>query len=99
MIGKTLSHYEITAKLGEGGMGEVYLARDTELERKVALKVLPAELADDPERLQRLQREARALASLDHPYIVPVYSFERDQGLHFLARSGRDPGRRPACRP
>lgn len=65
-------------------MGQVYLARDSRLERKVALKVLPADLGEDPERLKRLQREAQALASLDHPHIVPVYSFERDQGLYFL---------------
>ena len=84
MIGTRLSHYEITAKLGEGGMGQVYLAHDTELERKVALKVLPTDLADNPELLQRLQREARALAALDHPHIVPVYSFAREGGLHFL---------------
>ena len=84
MIGERLSHYRITAKLGAGGMGEVYLAEDTKLERKVALKVLPAELADDPDRLKRLQREARALAALDHPNIVTVFSVEEDEGLHFL---------------
>ncbi len=84
MIGTSLSHYEIAAKLGEGGMGQVFLAHDTRLERKVALKVLPAELAEDPERLRRLQREAKALAALDHPHIVPVYSFESAGGVHFL---------------
>ena len=65
-------------------MGEVYLAHDTQLERKVALKVLPADLSEDPERLQRLRREARALAALDHPHIVPVYSFESANGVQFL---------------
>jgi TolB-like protein/Tfp pilus assembly protein PilF len=84
VIGQRLSHYRITAKLGEGGMGEVYLAEDEHLGRKVALKVLPAELADSPDRLKRLQREARALAALDHPNIVTVFSVEEDEGVHFL---------------
>jgi serine/threonine protein kinase/tetratricopeptide (TPR) repeat protein len=84
MVGTTLSHYRITAKLGEGGMGEVYLARDTKLDREVALKVLPREMAQDPERLRRLQREARALASLDHPGIVTIFSVEEADGVHFL---------------
>jgi serine/threonine protein kinase/tetratricopeptide (TPR) repeat protein len=84
MIGRTLSHYEITGQLGAGGMGEVYLALDTKLERKVALKVLPPELAADPARLGRLQREAKALAALDHPGIVTIYSVEESDGIHFL---------------
>jgi TolB-like protein/lipoprotein NlpI len=84
LIGQTLSHYQITAKLGEGGMGEVYLAEDERLGRKVALKVLPAELASDRDRLKRLQREAKALAALDHPNIVTVFSVEEDSGVHFL---------------
>jgi len=84
MIGRTLSHYEIIANLGAGGMGEVFLARDTSLDRDVALKVLPPEVADDPVRLGRLQREARALAALDHPGIVTVFSVEEADGIHFL---------------
>jgi serine/threonine protein kinase len=84
MIGRTLSHYEITGELGAGGMGEVFLARDTTLDRQVALKVLPAEVSDDPARLGRLQREAKALAALDHPGIVTIFSVEEADGVHFL---------------
>jgi serine/threonine-protein kinase len=84
MIGTTLSHFKITAKLGEGGMGEVYRAEDTKLGRAVALKVLPAEMAASAERLERFRREAMTLASLDHPGIVHVYSIEESDGLHFL---------------
>ena len=63
MIGKTLAHYEVVASLGKGGMGEVYVAEDTRLQRRVALKVLPAEMASDPERRARFEREARAVAA------------------------------------
>jgi serine/threonine protein kinase len=84
MIGTRLGPYEITAKLGEGGMGEVYRARDSKLERDVALKVLPAVLSADADRLDRFQREAKALAALDHPGIVTVYSVEEADGVHFL---------------
>jgi serine/threonine protein kinase len=74
--GQTLGHYRLTAKLGEGGMGEVYRAEDTTLDREVALKVLPAALAEDPERLARFEREAKTLAALDHPNIVHIYTVE-----------------------
>ena len=84
MIGQTISHYEVLDKLGEGGMGAVYRAKDTSLEREVALKVLPPEVAADPDRLERFQREARALAALDHPNIVTVHSVEEADGVHFI---------------
>ncbi len=76
MLGGSLGHYRIVGKLGAGGMGEVYAAEDTKLRRRVALKILPPEVADDPDRRRRFQREAEAVAALDHPNIVTVYSIE-----------------------
>ncbi|UCF37998.1 MAG: protein kinase [Acidobacteriota bacterium] len=76
MIGQRVAHYEITAKIGEGGMGEVYQATDTKLKRNVALKVLPESVAQDPHRMGRFQREAQVLASLDHPNIGAIYGVE-----------------------
>src|SRR5499427_4435157 len=76
MIGETIGHYRITAKLGEGGMGEVYRARDTKLKREIALKVLPEVFARDPGRMNRFQREAEVLASLNHPNIAHIYGVE-----------------------
>jgi serine/threonine protein kinase/TolB-like protein/tetratricopeptide (TPR) repeat protein len=84
MIGKTLSRYKIVAKLGEGGMGEVYLAEDTELGREVALKILPAMAEENPERLERFRREARAVASLNHPNIVTLFNVEEAEGRRLL---------------
>ncbi len=84
MIGTTLNHYRILGKLGAGGMGEVFQAEDTKLGRKVALKVLPTSMAGDPERRERFEREARAIAALNHPNIVTIYSVEEADGTPFL---------------
>src|SRR5918995_1273757 len=84
MIGASLGPYRILDKLGEGGMGEVYRARDTKLDRDVALKVLPASFADDPERLARFEREAKTLASLNHPHIAHIHGFEDTAGVRAL---------------
>jgi len=84
MIGTTLAHYRIVEPLGKGGMGEVFVAEDTKLHRRVALKVLPADVALDPERRQRFEREAQAIAALNHPHIVTIHSVEESGGTHFL---------------
>jgi serine/threonine protein kinase len=84
MIGKTLIHYEISAQIGRGGMGEVYQAKDTKLGRDVAIKVLPEEFALDTDRVARFQREAKLLASLNHPNIAAIYGLEESDGTHFL---------------
>ena len=75
--GQTLSSYEILGLLGAGGMGEVYRARDTRLEREVAIKVLPEELAGDEERLRRFEREAKTLASLNHPNVAGIHGIDQ----------------------
>jgi serine/threonine protein kinase len=85
MIGKTVSHYRIIEKLGQGGMGEAFLAHDTTLDRKVALKFLPETFSGDPERLARFEREAKLLASLNHPNIATIYGLEQAEGRRFLA--------------
>src|SRR6187455_2036065 len=84
MIGTRLAHYEITSHLGSGGMGEVYQASDTRLGRSVAIKVLPEAFSRDSETIARFQREARVLASLNHPNVAAVYGFEEVNGRHFL---------------
>src|SRR5262245_59858846 len=80
MNGKTFGHYQVLGKIGAGGMGEVYRARDTRLDRDVALKFLPNEMAADPGRVARFEREARALAALQHPNIVTIHSVETIDG-------------------
>jgi len=84
-IGQTISHYRIIEKLGQGGMGEVFLAHDTSLDRKVALKFLPDIFSGDPERLARFERAAKFLASLNHTDIATIYGLEKAEGKHFLA--------------
>ena len=82
--GTKLGHYEISTLLGKGGMGEVWRARDTKLGREVAIKTLPEEFAKDADRLARFEREAKLLASLNHPNIAAIHGFEEDNGTHFL---------------
>jgi Tol biopolymer transport system component/predicted Ser/Thr protein kinase len=84
VIGRTISHFSILEKLGEGGMGVVYKARDTQLDRLVAIKVLPPEKFDDPERKQRFVREAKAASSLNHPNIITVHEVAHEDGLDFI---------------
>jgi len=84
VIGTTVSHYKVTSKLGAGGMGEVWRAEDTKLGRDVALKMLPASFASDPERLARFEREARALAAFSHPNIAGIHGLEEVEGQRFL---------------
>jgi Tol biopolymer transport system component len=84
LIGKTIGHYDVTAEIGRGGMGEVYRARDTKLGRDVAIKTLPPEFARDSERLARFDREAKLLASLNHPDIAAIYGLEESGGMPFL---------------
>ncbi len=86
MQGTRLGPYEIETKLGEGGMGEVYLASDTRLGRKVAVKILPEEFAGDADRLGRFEREARAAAALNHPHIAAVHDIGVEERTHFIVQ-------------
>ena len=83
-VGSRLGHYDVTALIGEGGMGQVYQATDTKLGRQVALKILPEAFATDPDRLARFQREAQVLASLNHPGIAAIYGLEESDGVRAL---------------
>ena len=84
-VGKDFGHYLIEKAIGAGGMGEVYLAQDKRLNRKVALKILPPEFAADTERIKRFEREAKAVSALNHPYIVTVYDFGEVEGTNYIA--------------
>src|ERR1051326_6560270 len=83
--GTKFGRYEIRSKIGEGGMGEVYLARDTQLDRDIALKILMAEVARDQQRLHRFLQEARAASALSHPNVAHIYEIGEVEGTHFIA--------------
>src|SRR5437867_9814780 len=84
MIGQTISHYQVISKLGAGGMGEVWRAKDTRLDREVAIKVLPADFAKDADRLRRFEQEARATSSLNHPNILIVHDIGTHDGAPYI---------------
>src|SRR5688572_26032834 len=83
--GRNLGHYRIVRRIGAGGMGEVYLAEDARLERRVAVKILPAELAQNPDRMGRFIREAKAASTLNHPHIAHIYEIGESDGVNFIA--------------
>src|SRR5216684_4435791 len=83
--GTRLGRYEIRSKLGEGGMGEVYLAHDTKLDRKVALKILPADVATHQDRMRRFMQEAKATSALNHPNIITIHEIEQSDSVNFIA--------------
>jgi eukaryotic-like serine/threonine-protein kinase len=85
LIGQQIGHYQVLSMLGAGGMGEVYLAQDLKLRRKVALKMLSAQLGQDRERVQRFEREAQAVSALNHPNIITIYEVGETEDLHFIA--------------
>src|SRR5262249_43424041 len=81
----TISHYRIVSRIGAGGMGEVYLAQDTRLDRTVALKILPADVAADSERMRRFVQEAKAASALSHPNVAHIYEIGEANGTNFIA--------------
>ena len=85
VVGRRIGHYEIISKIGRGGMGEVYLARDTSLDRKVALKLLPADFMTDAERVRRFTQEAKAASALDHPNVCTIHEVGQSSGFLFIA--------------
>ncbi len=95
MIGQTLDRYRIESKLGEGGMGVVYKAHDTHLDRTVAIKVLPHEKVSDPERKRRFVQEAKAASALNHPNIVTVHDIRSDAGVDFIVMEYAETDARP----
>src|SRR5262249_60049394 len=84
-VGQRIGQYKILSLLGRGGMGEVYLAYDSKLGRKVALKLLPASFTQDQERVRRFEQEARAASALNHPNILTIFDIEGMEGVHFIA--------------
>ncbi len=102
MINQTITHYRITSKLGQGGMGEVYRATDTKLDREVAIKILPESFAEDDNRVARFNREAKVLAALNHPNIAAIYGIEKTDDIHALVMElveGETLGERLECGP
>src|SRR5258705_5151392 len=83
--GSTLSHYRVVSKIGAGGMGEVYVAEDTQLRRQVALKILPSDLASNQDRMRRFVQEAQSAAALNHPNIAHIYEIGESEGTNFIA--------------
>src|SRR5262245_27298964 len=85
MTGQSLGSYQILSRLGAGGMGEVFCARDTRLDRTVALKILPGEVAADADRMRRFVREAKAASALNHPHVATIYEIGEAEGVNFIA--------------
>jgi len=85
LVGRTVGHYHVVSLLGRGGMGEVYQAQDILIDRAVALKILPADVAGDPERFKRFVREAQIASSLSHPNVATIYHIDQEDGIPFIA--------------